>query len=86
MIITNIRNAAATQIQIYPNPSKDQVNINATYEINKIEILNNLGLSILKEIVESKVYQFNVSYLSPGIYFLKIENKQGSTLHKVLIQ
>lgn len=64
---------------IYPNPVVDLLNIQLSQSINQsyvIEILSIDGREVYKEIInrQDNVYQINVSLLSQGIYFCKINN------------
>ncbi len=62
-------------LQVYPNPTKNILNITSNVEIKQIEVFNLLGQSVLKHTNQNNI---NVSYLSKGIYTLKIidVNKQ----------
>ncbi|TVZ58633.1 putative secreted protein (Por secretion system target) [Flavobacteriaceae bacterium MAR_2010_105] len=64
-------------IRAYPNPAKNLINISNTngLKFSKIEILNVLGKSIIKEHPESEA--INISHLSDGIYFLRIQDDLG---------
>jgi hypothetical protein len=60
---------------LYPVPSSDILNISNTnqYEIQAIEIYNQLGQIVQKEIGNKN--QINVSQLQNGMYFLKIKTE-----------
>uniref|UniRef100_UPI00404725F4 glycosyl hydrolase family 18 protein n=1 Tax=Mariniflexile sp. TaxID=1979402 RepID=UPI00404725F4 len=67
-------------IRVYPNPAKNVINISNTknLKLDKIEVFNVLGKSILK--VQHEMETIDVQHLSEGVYFLKIEvsgGKQG---------
>jgi hypothetical protein len=63
--------------KIYPVPSSDILNISNTnqYEIQTIEIYNQLGQIVQKEL--GNVFQINVSQLQNGAYFLKIKTENS---------
>jgi hypothetical protein len=63
----------ANQIVMYPNPTKNIVNIETTSSLSKIEIYTLLGKKILKS--ESK--SINVAALPQGLYLIKITSSQG---------
>ncbi|MCD4732184.1 MAG: T9SS type A sorting domain-containing protein [Bacteroidales bacterium] len=71
---------------IFPNPAKDKLFIKSPEVIYSIELLNNMGLIILNNKVNSKSYQLNVSHLSAGIYFVKLETDEGLVIRKILIE
>ncbi|RLC25876.1 MAG: hypothetical protein DRH21_03370, partial [Deltaproteobacteria bacterium] len=85
---SEIENFSFVNLLLFPNPVKDKlyIQLQPQYKINQIELLNNLGLTIFNNKVNSNSYQLDVSHLSPGIYFLKLETEQGFVLQKVLIQ
>jgi hypothetical protein len=62
-------------LQIYPNPTNNILNITSNSEIKQIEVFNLLGQSVLKHTNKNNI---NVSYLSKGVYSIKIidTNKQ----------
>lgn len=60
-------------IKIYPNPTKDILNIETESAISKVEIHTLLGKEILKK--ESK--NIDVSTLPQGLYFIKITSSEG---------
>ena len=58
-------------ISIYPNPSNNYLNIDLVdLDIFKVEIINNLGITVFSEENKSKI---DVSTLSTGIYLIKIK-------------
>ena len=59
-----------TAFKIFPNPTKDFLNIETTAEIAKVEIYNTLG-QLVNTVAENKK-QIDVNDLTNGIYFLNI--------------
>lgn len=69
-------------VNIYPNPTTNQLNISSTFSIDKIEIYNQLG---------SLVFQSNstvndISTLEMGIYFIRIKSKEGIIITKIVMK
>ena len=64
-------------IKIYPNPSSDFIHIanSKNIKLNKIEMFNLLGQMILQVQTEDKL--INISHLTSGVYFLKLEDGKG---------
>lgn len=58
-----------SKFYIYPNPTKNVLNIQSKTQITKLEVYNNIG-----QIVSSKLNKttIDVSTLSAGLYFIKI--------------
>jgi hypothetical protein len=69
--ITGIENPVKSSYYLFPNPTKDKVEI-ANYQ-GKLLIYNSLGTIISEQDVHSAL---DVSILAAGIYFLKLENEQ----------
>lgn len=86
IVITEINENISNQIFIFPNPAKEKLFIHFPININRLEFLNNLGITIFTKNVYSKTYQLNVSHFNPGIYFIKLYTEQGLVLRKVLIE
>jgi len=66
-------------LQIYPNPVSNFINIKSNKEITKIEIFNSIGQSIISEKYYQNELMLNIGSLKQGIYLLKIYDKNGNT-------
>jgi hypothetical protein len=66
-------------LQIYPNPASNFINIKSNKEITKIEIFNSIGQSIISEKYYQNELMLNIGSLKQGIYLLKIYDKNGNT-------
>ena len=65
-------------IQIYPNPFQDFINLNnETQEDKLIKILDKSGRLLLNRRLQNGQQQIGLSHLSNGIYFYSIENGDG---------
>jgi hypothetical protein len=64
-------------INIYPNPSKDIVNIEANFEMMKITLINYLGQEVFAVNLHQQSYQLNITGNKPGIYFIQIQSAEG---------
>ncbi len=71
---------------VYPNPSKDVLNVSAQTEISSIEVMNVLGQVMMTETSVSNEVQMDVSSLSTGTYFVRINSENNSTVVQVLKQ
>lgn len=83
----------AIGLEVYPNPNNGQFSI--SINSNKIEplslsISDVAGRIIWKTIMASKnsgsIITPNINFVSTGIYFLKVESGENSTLRKIVIQ
>ncbi|MCX6148310.1 MAG: T9SS type A sorting domain-containing protein [Candidatus Kapabacteria bacterium] len=61
-----------TNILFHPNPADNYIELNSDFGFSKIEIYNPLGMKILETEYQSKL---DVSKLTTGIYFLKMNDK-----------
>lgn len=70
----SIDNNFITSIKVFPNPTKNFININSEKEIFKIIIYNSSGkeLSIYKN--QNRI---NIEHLSKGLYFVKVLTKNN---------
>ncbi len=68
---------------IYPNPSKGIINIKSDMNISHIKVYNQLGALVLS--IQNK-HQIDISSLSPGIYFIKAIDDDGSAVTKKIIK
>ncbi|WP_394775347.1 T9SS type A sorting domain-containing protein [Flavobacterium sp.] len=63
-----------SQLNVYPNPSRDVFNIQ-TESNAKIEVYDNLGKEIKKEKINQGISKLDMSKYPTGIYLLKITNE-----------
>jgi len=72
------------EVTYFPNPAIDFVNFEAYNSIEKISIYNVLGEVVLKENIYDQNYKLDVSRLTTGSYFIKLENKNQIKTFKLL--
>jgi bacillopeptidase F len=75
------------QILLYPNPTKNLLNIN--FNNNdltnaKIEIIDLLGKSIYHQNITSNSISLNIEEFSQGIYLVKFSNSIGNKVYKII--
>jgi hypothetical protein len=61
-------------VQILPNPVNDVLTINATVDVESIEIFNSNGVSVLSQDNASSV---NTTSLTRGVYIIKVIDQNG---------
>ncbi len=72
-----------SEIQIYPNPARSNISINTGFRLISISIYTiNGDLKLMKNGTEK---QINISNLSVGIYFIKIQTEANDCIIKKLI-
>ena len=75
-----------TDINIYPNPINSLLNIDAKENIQHIVIYDVTGKIVRAYEVYSNRVQLDLSALTKGFYFLKIDDNSGSQLKKFIKQ
>jgi len=83
----SVEEVLANQFKIYPNPAKNQLNIfsNSSSEL-KMEIFALQGDLIMRQSVDLGDNPIDVSQISKGAYYLKIQTKTGVYSQKLIIQ
>ncbi|MFN4235354.1 MAG: T9SS type A sorting domain-containing protein [Bacteroidia bacterium] len=67
-------NKIDNSIYIYPNPSKNIINIYSTNELNdNYVILDFIGKEVMRGNLKSEKNKLNITNLKNGLFFLKIE-------------
>jgi len=79
----------ASAIEIYPNPSKGNFTINASFDLNT-SLFNLFDISGKKvqfntKFVSNNKTEIELSNISAGIYFLSISSNNGSVTKKIII-
>ncbi len=83
---TGTDDLSSSGIMLYPNPASDIITIESDFEIASLKIYNPTGQTIVEKEVNNKNYNFDVSPLNPGIYFLKIEFEDEQVLKKIVVE
>lgn len=80
-------------IQIYPNPATDFVNIIISEPYSgdiKIEIYDITGKIVYESVMEAKsknsIEQINISEFNPGVYLLRLSDKGNTVIRKIEIK
>lgn len=73
-------------IVIYPNPTKDVININAKTLINTVTVNNVLGEEILNITPNSLISIIDLSVYNAGVYFVHISTENNFEVIKIIKQ
>lgn len=71
-------------LRVYPNPTKNILNISYNQEISTVEIYNLVGQKVTATTVNANEGQVDMSNLSSGAYFVKITSSNISKTVKVI--
>jgi hypothetical protein len=86
--ISDILNTSEFEIDdlmIYPNPTSELLNISHSSEIQKIELINSLGMILYSKSVGSKKHEFTIYHYNQGLYFIKIYSGGSVYISRVII-
>ena len=61
-------------IDIYPNPASDELTITAADKIREIAISNSMGQTVYRQQCTSNRVQVDVAGITPGLYFIRIND------------
>lgn len=77
---------SATKLLVYPNPSKDIVNISNSLNtvVNTIEIADLNGRIVKSQNINANNGQVSISDLSSGVYMMKITSDKGTATKKII--
>lgn len=85
-------NVLTNAFEVFPNPAKSNFNLIVNSKGNdlSIKLINNLGQVLKSNFVANPIENYNITYdisgLSPGIYFVQIENNLGKGIKKLIIE
>jgi hypothetical protein len=74
-VVSNINSKKKDSFAIYPNPATNAITVGSKeFEVNKVEILNFLGQTVLSqnENLKQDEIRIDISQFKPGNYILKI--------------
>jgi len=78
-------NEFVKQISIYPNPTKGNIVVETSSDIEKtITILDARGRTIYNETSKQKTLQYSIAAEANGIYFIKISTALGKKEFKIV--
>lgn len=70
--------------KFYPNPVKDELNLNAKTTIDQVTIYNLLGQQVFSEKMNSSNKAINLSNLSKGLYVMTVTSEGKTASFKIL--
>lgn len=74
----------ANAFHFYPNPIKDNLNLNYSKEITSVKVINMIGQTLLEKTINAQTAQINMSELSSGTYFVEIKSMDNYKTIKVI--
>lgn len=75
---------AIPELTLSPNPTSGILKIKAKNEIEKVEITNVTGQTLMNFQPNSANAELNISQLKEGVYLVKVSSKQQSQVYKII--
>ena len=70
--------------EMYPNPTKDLLNLSAENQIDLVSVFNMLGQEILKVTPKETQVGINTSHLQTGTYIVKVKSGEQTGTYKLI--
>ena len=85
--VAGVENNQLTNVTIFPNPSKDIINISSPSDtIKSIEIFDTLGRLVLRKEKNNGINKIDISILDKNVYLLKITDDNGNSKIKKILK
>jgi len=78
-------NQSEFNLEIFPNPTSDEVMIKSEIEIYSFKVYDISGQLITEKSVDSKNFQYNTDNLKPGLYMFRIKTEKGIISKRISI-
>ncbi len=72
------------EVRFYPNPVKDQLNIELPTGVHEIEVFDLRGKLITSFRTNQTKFTYNMSEFGSGLYLFKVSNGESSKIYKVV--
>jgi hypothetical protein len=86
VIITQINETYVAGLNIFPNPANDKITIISDLKVNNIYIFNSFGQLYLKQQVNNKHFQADISGYNAGVYHIKLEYDEFTVTRRIVIK
>lgn len=80
----NVPDNQKTSLQVYPNPAEDQIKIQHSSMMNKVQIFDVFGKLLQSTDLDDTSASLNVSGLASGTYILRIFDDQNVSVRKFI--
>ncbi len=83
---TGIGEASFNNLNVYPNPATNHINIQSDDLIKSIRVFDFTGKEVASENVHTKLFQLNTSRFNSGIYILVIRIEKSISTKRIVIE
>ena len=85
--VTGIKdNTHNSNVNVFPVPAKDVLNISSTENISNIKMTNVFGQTVYKSTANSNNVTINTSNYTEGIYYIQMQTAKGNVTKNITIQ
>ena len=83
--ITTFANNNTKQLNIFPNPFKNNINLTLN-KSNIVNIYNNLGVRVFSKNIKSDLHKIDLSFLDSGIYIIEVYSDKYKVYRNIIIK
>jgi len=84
--LANIDEVQDLSFSMYPNPTKDVINVLSTFSEGNLAIIDMTGKLLIAQNITSTLNSIDASELKDGVYYLTMSNGDKTTTKKLVIQ
>ena len=86
LFITDVNTSDASELNLYPNPAKDRVNVTSTSAMNHITVMNYVGQVVYNANISGETtHELNTASYEAGVYVVQITTENGIVTRRVVI-
>ena len=82
---TQTQDRPKNELSLYPNPTKDHINIQSNQEVESIKLLNLSGKVLLHKTIKTTAYRLSLTNHQKGMYLLQLTYSSGSKEHRQIV-
>jgi hypothetical protein len=82
--VLNVESFTQLAFDYYPNPTQNNITVNANSIINSIELYDVQGRLLIAKTTNEDQINVDISNYSNGIYFLKVNSANGEKTKKIV--
>ena len=80
----SVNDNSQNEFTIFPNPAQNKIKINASFDINTVEIYSILGQKVISLTINNTSSEIDISKLSSGAYLVKITSDGKISTQKLI--
>jgi hypothetical protein len=84
LMTSSVRDTDVANLNVYPNPAQDVLNISADETIETVSVFNTNGQLIFQENIETNKGRIDVSGLTPGVYAVTFQSARAQSTFKIV--